>query len=312
MKCHIWKPMLVAVVCLASAALAVRASSQDVAIPVEYSAPADGFASLALYNDHGQLVRSLLSARPVKAGKGSIAWDGTSDLGIPQAAGSYSTKGIFFKERPKAEYVMTVGKNGNPPYRTPDGKGDWGGNLGQPAAICANSDSIMMVWGCVEDNQITGIQQMDAEGNILMRYFSFYPWDTRLTGAMDDRNFYLGIMNAGKKQVEIAVYELGKPRGKILTVLPTKPHEEQGDTRWHGRFTASIDGLALTADTVFATIMADDALFIIDRASGQIRKQVTVRFAARCEGRKGRADCAEREQNCPAHAGRRSRAHAGP
>ncbi len=249
---------------------------KEISIAVPYSAPSDGFLSLALFNDKGQLVRSLLYAKPVKAGNGSVVWDGTSDLGVPQPAGKYSTKSIFFKDKVKLEYVMTVGKSGNPPYRTPDGKGDWGGNLGAPAAICSNSDSVMMVWGCVEDNQITGIQQMDSEGNIKMRYFSFYPWDTRLAGAMDDQNFYLGIMNAGKKQVEIAVYEFGKPRGKILVALPTKPHEEGGDTRWHGRFTASIDGMALNADTVFATITADDALFIIDRATGKIRKQVTI------------------------------------
>ncbi len=102
---------------------------EEVVVPVMYTAPADGFVSLALYNDRGQLVRSLLSAKPVKAGAGTVIWDGTSDFGIPQSAGNYSTKAIFFKEPPKAEYVMTVGKSGNPPYRTPDGKGDWGGNL---------------------------------------------------------------------------------------------------------------------------------------------------------------------------------------
>jgi hypothetical protein len=271
-------PILVTAVAavLASAHLVTGASPNEVAVPVNYSAPSAGFLSLALYNDRGQLVRSLLSAKSVKAGRDAVMWDGTSDLGIPQPAGRYSTKAIFFREKPRAEYVMTVGKSGNPPYRTPDGKGDWGGNLAGPAAICSNSNSVMMVWGCVEDNQITGIQQMDAEGNILLRYFSFYPWDTRLMGAMDDRHFYLGILNAEKKQVEIAAYELGKPRGKILTVLPTTPHEEEADTRWHGRFTASIDGLALTADTIVATIRADDALFIIDRATGQIRKQVSI------------------------------------
>ncbi len=252
------------------------AAPPEVALSVPYAAPADGFLSLALCDDRGHLVRTLLCAKPVPVGNGSATWDGTSDLGIPLPAGTYSTQAIFFRDKPKAEYVMTVGKSGNPPYRTPDGKGDWGGNLGGPAAICANSDSVMMVWGCVEDNQITGIQQMDADGTIRMRYFSFYPWDSRLAGAMDDRNFYLGILNGGKKQIEIAVYELGTPRGRILTVLPTKPHEDPGETRWRGRFTASLDGLALTADTLFATITADDALFIIDRATGRIRKQVTL------------------------------------
>ena len=254
----------------------IIAPTREVSIPVPCSAPSDGFVSLALYNDHNQLVRSLLYAKPVKAGNASVTWDGTSDLGVPQPAGNYMTKAILFKEKPQAEYVMTVGKNGNPPYRTPDGKGDWGGNLGGPAAICSNSDSVMMVWSCVEDNQVTGIQQMDAEGNIKLRYFSFYPWDGRMAGAMDDKNFYLGILHADKKQVEIAAYELGKPRGKILVALPTQPHKNAAGTRWSGGFTASLNGLALTADTLFATITADDALFIIDRATGKIRKQVSI------------------------------------
>ena len=44
----------------------------------------------------------------------------------------------LFTEPPQAEFCMKVGNSGEPPYRTPDGKGDWGGNLGSPAGICAN------------------------------------------------------------------------------------------------------------------------------------------------------------------------------
>lgn len=252
------------------------AAPPGVSIPVTYTAPAKGFVSLALYSKDGVLVRSLLYAQSVNAGPQTVQWDGTTDMGVPAAAGAYTAKGVFFTESPSLQYVMTVGKSGNPPYRTPDGKGDWGGNLGGPAAICANSKSVMMVWGCVEDNQITGIQQMDNDGNIALRYFSFYPWDTRMAGAMDETHFYLGILNGEKKRVEIAEYKLGQPRGKILVALPTKPHAEVGETRWAGRWTASLDGLAITADTIYASIAADDALFIIDRATGAIRQQLTL------------------------------------
>ncbi len=254
----------------------IAALPEMVNIPVTYTAPGKGFVSLALYNKEGVLVRSLLYAQPVEPGKQTVLWDGTTDMGLPAAEGNYTTKGVFFTESPSLQYVMTVGKSGNPPYRTPDGKGDWGGNLGGPASICSNSKSVMMVWSCVEDNQITGIQQMDNDGNIAMRYYSFYPWDVRLAGAMDETNFYLGIMNSGDKRVEIAEYKLGQPRGKILVKLPTKPHEQTGDTRWAGRWTASLDGLAINADTIYASIAADDTLFIIDRATGAIRQQITV------------------------------------
>ncbi|MDB4766060.1 hypothetical protein OAG71_00075 [bacterium] len=79
---------------------------------------------------------------------------------------------------------------------------------------------------------------------------------------MDDKNFYLGILNRSKKQLEIAAYELGKPRGKILTELPTKPHQENNENAFRGRFTARIDGMALTSETIYATIEADIALFV--------------------------------------------------
>ncbi len=170
-------------------------SPASVRLPVRFTAPGKGLASLAVYDANGVLVRSLLSAQAVEAGQQTAQWDATTDLGLPVTAGTYHVKGIFFSEPPSLKYVMKVGKSGNPPWRTPDGTGDWGGNLGGPSAICANSHSLIMAWSCVEDNQITGVQQMDNEGNVQLRYFTFYPWDCRCAGAMDETNFYLGIEN---------------------------------------------------------------------------------------------------------------------
>ena len=117
---------------------------------------------------------------------------------------------------------------------------------------------------------------MDNEGNVELRYFTFYPWDVRCAGAMDETNFYLGIVNAQQRRLEIAVYKLGQPRGKILTVLPTGVHEEQTESRWHGRWSAWLDGMAMTKDTLYASIASDNALFVIDRRSGSIRQKLTL------------------------------------
>ena len=245
---------------------------QKVAIPVHFKVEEKGFVSLALYDSEGVLVRSLAYALPVTAGDHELIWDGTTDLGMRAAAGQFTPKAIFFKEQPKIKFVMKVGKSGNPPYRTPDGKGDWGANLGGPCAITSNSNSIMMAWSCVEDGQITGIQQTDTEGNIKLRYFSFYPWDGRYAGAMDETNFYLGIFNGDKKQLEVAEYKLGEPRGKILMALPTKTKPNA-----QGRVWISITGMAITKDTIYTTVGGDDnVLSLIDRATGKIRRQVAI------------------------------------
>lgn len=245
-------------------------------LPVTVTAPADGFVSMALYDKDGVLVRSLLYAQPVTAGRQTAWWDGSTDLGKPAPAGTYTAKGLFFATPPSLNYQMIVGRSGNPPWRTTDGKGDWGGNLGPGTSIVSTGKRVILGIACVEDNQITGIQQMDPDGNIQMRYYSFYPWDVRMAAAADESNYYLGIMNGGKKQLEIAQYKIGEPRGKILVELPTPPHYDQTDTRWNGRWQAWLDGLALSGDTLYATVALDNALFIIDRATGRIRKQVSL------------------------------------
>ena len=241
----------------------------DVAIPVAYSAPADGFLSLTLSDEKGQLVRSLMSALPVKAGKSSVTWDGTDDLGRVCPPGDYSVKGLFFDTPPSLKYRMTVGRSGNPPYRTPDGKGDWGANLGAGTGIAANHDSVMMVFGCVEDNNITGLQRVDLEGNILRRYFSFYPWDQRSSAAMDNKQIYVAIYY--NEKLELAAYNIDEPRGKILAALPITPTTTQHG-RWRHRSVAYTEGMTLSDTTVYVSVPHDNALFLVSRADGKVTK----------------------------------------
>ena len=258
--------LIVAVILVSSFSRTIAAprssggKAHTVAIPVRFKAEGQGFVSLALFDEQDVLARSLAYALPVTAGEHELIRDGTTDLGLPAAPGQFKVKGVFFTEAPGARFVMKVGKSGNPPWRTPDGKGDWGANLGGPCAISANSNSLMMAWSCVEDGQITGIQQTDTDGNIKMRYFSFYPWDGRSAGAMDETHFYLGILNGDKKRVEIAEYKLGEPRGRILTPLPrqTKPDAQ-------GRMGITLAGMAITKNTIYATVGGDDnSLFVVE------------------------------------------------
>lgn len=252
-----------------SATMTCAAPPPDVSIPVAYSAPADGLLSLTLSDEKGQLVRSLLSALPVKAGKSSVTWDGTDDLGRVCPPGDYSVKGLFFDTPPSLKYRMTVGRSGNPPYRTPDGKGDWGANLGGGTGIAANHDSVMMVFGCVEDNNITGLQRVDLEGNILRRYFSFYPWDSRSSAAMDDKQIYVAIY--ANEKLELAAYNIDEPRGKILAALPIKPTTTQHG-RWRHRSVAYTEGMALSDTTVYVSVPHDNALCLVSRDDGKVTK----------------------------------------
>ncbi len=266
-------PQILALV-FSTAVAAAAADAVPVRITVPYSAPGKGFLSLALYDSAGGLVRSLLSAEPVLPGAGTVTWDATTDLGVPVGAGAYTPKGVFFTEPPALSWVMKVGKSGDPPWRTTDGRGDWGGNLGGPAGLCSNAGSVVMVWGCVEDNQITGIQQMDADGKISLRYHSFYPWDQRSAAAMDARNLYIAILK-DCQELQIAEYTLGEPRGRILAKLPAKM-KNRASGRWRDGGINVVDGIALTADRIFASVGSNDELYVINRADGAIVKTLQV------------------------------------
>jgi hypothetical protein len=241
-----------------SSAAEAADTGSSVRLPITFTAPAPGFVSLALYDQDGVLVRTLLYAEPVEKGSRVVQWDGTTDLGLPAKAGTFTAEGIFFDQPPAIDYVMKVGKSGNPPHRTPDGTGDWGANLGHGTSIVANSSSLLMGWAAVEDNQITGVQQTDADGNIQTRYFTFYPWDSRMAAAIDESHYYLGIYSFDKKTTEIAEYKLGEPRGRILATLPVRAVPLKSG-RWKGRETSYLDSLALTSDTLFASVAQEHA-----------------------------------------------------
>ncbi|HMJ90062.1 MAG TPA: hypothetical protein VK530_09610, partial [Candidatus Acidoferrum sp.] len=245
-----------------------------VALPVPVHVGGTGFVSLVLCDSNGVLARNLAYAEPIDHDR-TFFWDGTTDMGVPAPPGRYSTRGIFFTNPPALSFLMKVGTSGNPPWRTTDGKGDWGGDLGGPSAIVANGTSLVVAWSAVENKTLPGLQQIDTNGNVQRIYHTFYPWDGRMAAAMDDTNLFLGILNRDAERIEIAQYELGTTNKAILTTLPTPPHYTLSG-RWKNRWQSELDGLALTATRLFASVALDDRLFIIDRANGEVMQQVSL------------------------------------
>jgi hypothetical protein len=247
-----------------------------VMIPVPITTSGTGFTSVALVDSNNVLTRTLAYAEPVGVGTRQFFWDGTTDLGLPAAAGTYSTRAVFFSNAPTTRYVSNVGTSGNPPWRLHTATGDWGGDLGGPSTITANSTSLMLVWSAVENNRfLSGLQQIDTNGNIIYTYLTFYPYDGRMAGAMDDTSLFLGILNRSAQRIEIAKYELGTSNKWILTNLPTPAHYTLSG-RWKNRWQAMLDGMAITSDRIFASMALDDRLFILDRATGAILQTVAI------------------------------------
>src|SRR5271168_1072817 len=126
-----WTKVRLAVVSLLTALSVVYAgatpgeppqSSQVLSVP--YKMPADGDLTLGLYDSNGQLLRWLVRGEFRYAGENKEPWDGLDQYGNPVPAGAYTLKAIYHPHI-TTDYKMSVANPGNPPWPTPDDKGDW-------------------------------------------------------------------------------------------------------------------------------------------------------------------------------------------
>jgi mannan endo-1,4-beta-mannosidase len=90
----------------------------EVAIP--FQIPRDGRASLALYDREGQMVRTLLTGRPLAKGAHTLTWDGVDRYGRAVPAGDYTWK-LVATEGLRAEFLMQVGQNAEPVWERATG-----------------------------------------------------------------------------------------------------------------------------------------------------------------------------------------------
>lgn len=116
-------------------------------LPLEYSfqMPAGGEVSMALVNEQGMVVRQLLAQSPRGKGRVKERWDGLDDLGHPLPAGAYHLRGVTHQGI-ATRFVMSIHNSGQPPYKTDDNTGGWGGDHGHPTSACAVGKSMLLGW----------------------------------------------------------------------------------------------------------------------------------------------------------------------
>ncbi len=121
----------------------------------------------------------------------------------------------------------------------------------------------------MEDALTTGVQRMDFEGKIPGRYNTFFGWDVRMAGAMDDKHLYLAVAALGEHRVVIGKYDIGTPGGRILLDVPAGQHTEAAG-RWKGRWRTEVRGLAVHGNRLYVPMKLDDKLFVVDAEKGKI------------------------------------------
>ena len=129
---------------------------------IEYTLPKDGQVTLGLYDQQGHLLRTILSAEPRAHGRNSESWDGRDQWGRPVPAGSYLLKGLYAPPI-ATSYVMSFGNSGNPPWPTPDGKGDWLSDEAAPQAVA--SDGTWLFLGSPGSERGSAVVAVDENGH---------------------------------------------------------------------------------------------------------------------------------------------------
>jgi len=104
--------------------------------------------SAAVYDAQGQLVRTLpvtTSDSALRAPHSALRWDGLDDDGRALAPGRYTVKTLSHRGVGQ-KHVASIHNPGNPPWRTDDARGAWGGDHGPAIAATADAKQVYLGW----------------------------------------------------------------------------------------------------------------------------------------------------------------------
>ncbi len=104
-------------------------------VPIPVSIPFNGRASVAIYNKDGQLVRTLLTGKPLTKGDHAFEWDGLDRYGHSLPKGEYEWK-LLATQGLRAEYITQIGQNVNPVWERATG------NHTAPNAVAVDSTGL--------------------------------------------------------------------------------------------------------------------------------------------------------------------------
>jgi hypothetical protein len=113
------------------------------AIPVAFKMPADGKVTVGLFGKDGTLLKWLLQDEFRYKGDQTLFWDGLDQYGQAVAPGDYAVKAAYHPPI-TLDYKMTLLNPGNPPWPTPDDKGDWLNDEATPQAVATDGKWVFL------------------------------------------------------------------------------------------------------------------------------------------------------------------------
>lgn len=220
-------------------------------LPLAVANPAEGFVSLAVADESGRNVRTLLARAKRAQGAFTEYWDGLDDDGNPAPAGRYRLKALTHPGI-TPRFVTSVMNSGTPPWITADGKGSWGADHGNPVAAAAGPDGwVFLLWSGGEAGfSLIGV---DKEGQ--KQWGAKLPFGAHAAAVTFD---------AGKVYVaepgKLLVYDAAT--GASAAFPGGRPEVPAGD--WTGAG-GRIAGLAAGPDALFVALAEPGKVLALDK-----------------------------------------------
>jgi len=127
----------------------------------EYDLPEDAQVTIQLHDTTGRVVRILAAQGERRAGRVVERWDGLDATGKVLPAGRYAWKGLYHQPI-RTKFILSAHNSGQPPYKTDDNTGGWGGDHGISTTVCPAGDTMLLAWNVCESGW--GIIRTDLAG----------------------------------------------------------------------------------------------------------------------------------------------------
>jgi len=227
------------VMLFAASVLHAQVRAATVPLPVmKFTLDRPGQVSAAVYDPAGHLVRELLHAVPMTAGKQSMIWDGLDRDGNSLPAGDYTWK-LLETTGLKAKYLMSLGSNLPPgnDWRTSSGVG----THHAPFGIAVDPSGVYVAAQTTENIE-TCVLKMTPDGKTRL-WSALHPkaWDGAVSLALDGGELFMlgrtastdGRITLPPRQL-VYVYDAATGALAARTVVPTGvgPVPDKLDVHW--------------------------------------------------------------------------------
>ncbi len=250
------------------------------AVQISVNLPEQGRMSLNIYNPENDLtVRQL-----VCAGDSSepVIWDGIDMFGEWVKPGTYRYHGTIVPKF-SLRYITSVSQSGNPPYRTADGKGSWGGVWYFVTDICpvtsAPDSDIVVLWGFEEGEG--GLIRMSQDGEVRWKQHLAWWMKATMTGVCSDgtdiyiagasaMNAASGAENYSGKLNRPFIWRVSAENGAMKLYSKDQDKQPMFGEYKEAKGVDVVSDIEFSDGMLYITAPAQDSVFVADAASGKL------------------------------------------